>query len=91
MASRDPALLAKLDQQVAALDTSVRRHTARIGVLIEEHGKEAAVEAFAGWLLNQPPEAVAALATGALARLALTAGRATELTEKPVRGQGETR
>ncbi|WP_410570560.1 hypothetical protein [Amycolatopsis sp. cmx-4-61] len=47
---------------MAAVDTSVTRHSTRIRVLIDEHGKEAAVAAVHAWLLNQPPDTVAALA-----------------------------
>lgn len=73
MTDIDPAMLAKLDQSVASIDTSVTRYTTQIDALIDKHGKEAGTAIFHRWLHSQPPDAVAALATGALARLALLA------------------
>lgn len=72
MAEISPAALANLDQSVARVDESVDRYTRQIGALIAVHGKEAGVATFNAWLQGQPADAVAALATGALARLAAT-------------------
>lgn len=70
MSDLDPALLANLDQSVATIDTAVTRYTGQLAALIDQHGKEPAVATFHVWLRTQPADAVAALATGALARLA---------------------
>lgn len=84
MAELSPAALANLDQSVARVDEGVDRYTRQIGALIAAHGKEAAVATFNAWLQRQPADAVAALATGALARLATTPP--ADPTPTPTRG-----
>lgn len=70
MADADPAQLANVDQSIAHMDEIVPAYVVALADLISEHGRAAGISMFTAWLHDsRPPDVLAMLAAGAMARL----------------------